>query len=584
VRTVLAYQRQNAATAEAPAAAEAWDPGSLTDEELARHFKPAVLSRAREQFQRGLLLELVRSYKPSVRFHDLACTLRFQVPNDIRYVHCDCAQEPPCQHVPLAVWGFRRLPAHEKAGIFTTHEQKLPVPSTLLDQVEAALLELLAHGLSGTPTSWRDQLARLEAQCRSEGLVWPAEVLVELIQQYERYTAHDARFAPDRCAELVGEMVIRVDAIRYDQGAVPSAWVRGTTADHVTELGVARLIGLGCGVRPGRRAVELVAYLQDMDSGSLVTVRREFADPAPDAKEAPKDFWQLAQTPAVKGAPFSALGAGQLLLQGGKRTPDHQLAIGRARATVNPQGFAWEKLRAPVLTEDFAEVRARLGALPPASLLPRRLADSFHVCAVARARQVVFNQQAQAVQALIEDGHAEPALLQHPYLSRGSDGAERLLDRLAAQPDALRFVAGPVALSAAGLVITPVALVFQEDPGRAMLQPWVDRAQQKAATHRTAATGDVTDSPLKQFFQECSGAIGELLLVGLRRADPQTIRRWTDLTTRGEAIGLVRLPAFIGQVAEGLTQKTHMRHWSGEDTAQKLLRLAGFVRLAAELG
>lgn len=109
VRTVLAYQAW--AKAETGSAPSAWDPGTITDEALAGLFKPAVLTQARAQFQGGLLVELIRSAKPTARFHDLACTLRFQVPGDARYVHCDCASSPPCVHVPLAVWAFRRLSA-----------------------------------------------------------------------------------------------------------------------------------------------------------------------------------------------------------------------------------------------------------------------------------------------------------------------------------------------------------------------------------------------------------------------------------------------------------------------------------------
>jgi hypothetical protein len=359
--------------------------------------------------------------------------------------------------------------------------------------------------------------------------------------------------------------------------------VRGTSNDHATELGAARFVGLGCGVRPGRRAVEVVTYLQDADSGSVVTVRREFPDAAPDAKEQPKDYWQLAQTAIVKGASFSALGAGQLLLQGGRRTTDHQLVIGRARATVNPQGFAWEKLRAPVLAEDFAEIRTRLGALPPASLRPRRLADMFHVCTVTRAQQVVFNQQAQAVQALVEDVRGEFALLQHPYTSRGSEGAEELLAQLTAQPEKLRFAAGPVELSSSGLVIAPVALVFEEEAGRSIVQPWISRSRSKSAGGRSQVATEAADDPIKHLLQECTRAIGDLLLIGLRRSDHQTARSWKATATRGEALGLVRLPAAIAEVADGLAQKAHERQWSWEDTGQKLLRLAVAIRLGADL-
>ena len=147
----------------------------------------------------------------------------------------------------------------------------------------------------------RDRLARLEAACRDAALIWPAEVVLELIHEYERYAEHDARFAPDQFAELAGELLIRCDAIRNNTGAVPQLLIRGTAADHWIDLGSARFIGVGCGVRPARRQAIVSAYLQDANSGSMVAVSREFPDPAPDAAEEPKPFWQLARTPVVKG-------------------------------------------------------------------------------------------------------------------------------------------------------------------------------------------------------------------------------------------------------------------------------------------
>jgi hypothetical protein len=76
--------------------------------------------------------------------------------------------------------------------------------------------------------------------------------------------------------------------------------------DHITEIGSARFVGLGCGAKISRKSVELSAYLQDADSGSMVTVSREFPNPPEQSKDPAKDFWQLAQAPALIGASFAA--------------------------------------------------------------------------------------------------------------------------------------------------------------------------------------------------------------------------------------------------------------------------------------
>src|SRR6266542_6192805 len=199
VLSVLAYQRLVAASA--PVAegkavsvavpAEPWDPGAIGDEELARHVNAARLARCRAQFDKGVLVELVRSSKPSARFHVEACLVRFLVPGDVRYTHCDCAEPPPCSHVPLAVWAFRQLPDSETAGIVASGSTTLTVPGDVLDVVEATLLEFCEQGVSGAPAAWRDRLARLEADCKKADLVWPGEIIAELIEQQERYDGHD---------------------------------------------------------------------------------------------------------------------------------------------------------------------------------------------------------------------------------------------------------------------------------------------------------------------------------------------------------------------------------------------------------
>jgi hypothetical protein len=160
-------------------------------------------------------------------------------------------------------------------------------------------------------------------------------------------------------------------------------------------IGAARFVGLGCAAHPGRHSVELTAYLQDSDSGSVVAVSRDFADKEEDEDE-PKTFAELAQASAVKRTSFAALGAGQLLIRGGKRTASFHLLPTRAEVSVQPQAFAWESLRSPVLVEDYAELDARLSALPPASLRPRRVAEDFHVLPVAAVEAAHFDAAAAA--------------------------------------------------------------------------------------------------------------------------------------------------------------------------------------------
>jgi hypothetical protein len=584
VRTVLAYQARAAQAAPERQAAPAapWDPGAFSDDDLAKSFRPAALAKARAQFEQGVLVELVRGSKPSARFHLQACLLRFLVPGDLRYTHCDCAEPAPCGHVPLAVWAFRRLEPGRDAGILATAAQAPPAPVALLDDIEAALLAFTEDGVAGAPRAWADRLTRLENACRDADLVWPAEILAELIEQRERYAAHDARFAPDRVAELVGELLIRCDAIRHDTGALPQLLIRGASSDRAMMLGAARFVGLGCGVRPGRRSVELIAYLQDSDSGSVVAVSREFAD-TEDAARSPKSFADLAQASAVKRTSFAALGAGQLLIRGAKRTPGFRLLPGRSEVSVQPQAFAWEGLRPPVLVEDFAELDARLSALPPASLRPRRVAEDFHVLPVAGVESAGFDATTQTVQAVLTDAAGRCVWLRHPYTSRGQDGAEALLARLTAVPQGLRFVSGPVRRTATGLVIHPAGLVWQEGATRTVLQPWVDRRPPSSVAEEPQHGGAGAGDPLGEYLGRLQEGVGELLVLGLRRADAPLARRWQELQRQGEAVGFGRLAGRVTALAEVLERKSHTLNWEWQAAGRALLGLAVLTRMGQDL-
>ncbi len=466
-----------------------WDPGTIADAILEGAVPRATLAAARRDFTAGQVLELARGRRPVAYVHSLTCTVRFLVPGDVRYARCDCAGEPPCRHVPLAVWAFRLLTAGEPGGIVCTSPARAEVPGALLEDVEGALGELLVAGVAGSPEPALARLRHLEDRCREGGLIWPAEALGELAAQCAAYGAHDARFSPLRVAEVVGELCVRLDAIRADTGAVPSLFVRGGAADRPAAVGAARLIGLGCGARPRRGGVEIAAYLQDSGSGRVLAVRRDFPDPPPEAGEAPADFWRLARMPRARGIPLGAMGGGQVLAQGGWRTSGAEYVPGRARLVLNPQAFTWEQLRAPTLAQGFAEVTARLGALPPPALRPRRLADDLCAFPVAAVEGARFESAEQTVQATLRDAEGGTALLRHPYLSRAREGAEALLRLLAARPQTVRFVAGRVQRRAESLLVAPVAVVYEAEGRRRMLQPWVEGGADAPAGVPGAPTG-----------------------------------------------------------------------------------------------
>ena len=173
-----------------------WDPGAIDDRALAALFTKAQLSRARRAFDAGFVAELVRSAKPTAQLFQPACTLRFLVPGDPRYTYCDCADEAPCRHVPLAVWAFRRLAAEATAGWVQTARDAYTVPAALLADVQDGLLDAVELGIAGASERFVRRLCRLAERLRAEGLRWPAGIMDEMLEEHARYRDGDATFDP----------------------------------------------------------------------------------------------------------------------------------------------------------------------------------------------------------------------------------------------------------------------------------------------------------------------------------------------------------------------------------------------------
>ena len=551
LRTVLAWQvrQAEAATGGAVAVAEAWDPGRIDDARLESQCPKAVRDRAGALWKGGVLAELLRAVKPSASFHHPGHTVRFLVPDDLRYVQCSCAEPAPCVHAVLAVWAFRRLAPDAPSGIVSEGPLDAPVPPPLLSAVEGCVDSLLSEGLAALSPAWRDRVRRVAAECQAATLTWPAQILEEVAEDFERYTARDAVFTPVGTLERIGELLLRVDAIRAGVAPVPQAFVRGLKSDRDSDLGAGRFVGLGGTVAEGRSGDTLTVFLQDADSGHTMTLRREFAVDR-EAGTPVKSYAQLAQSAAVKDASLAMLAGGQLITQGGKRTASGRLVVGRARAVVNPQNYLWEQqLKAPVLTEDFAEVEARLRLLPPASFRPRRAGADFHVCPLVEVEHAAFDPASNAVVATVRDPSGRAARLVHPWSGRGEAGAEALLATLRTEGRPL-FVAGHVQAAHGALVIRPTALVVGgEGKARRCVLPWFDPGQKSAkGEHRSFEV--VTAQRSANDYAGAAELAAELLLHGLRRTEERGWQGWQGRITEIEERGLHKIAGVLRTVRD----------------------------------
>jgi hypothetical protein len=567
VRSVLAWQAHAVVletVADAPAAAKAqpWNPGDITDEQIGAHAVKGLFIKARQRWEEGALVECLIGVKPSARFYDLGLSVRFPVPGDVRYAHCDCGQPAPCLHALLAVFAFRKLEQGKVAALVASGPVDNAQDEPLLVDAERVALDLLTDGIGGIPRSEADRWKRCATQLQAAGLVWLAGIVEDLLLERERYLGRDALFAPENVALLAGELLVRCDALRHAT-SLPRGLAGGWKSNEKTEVGYSRWIGLGTMVTQTRKSVRLSAMLQEADTGSLGAVEREVSDPT-DGKLEAENFANLARVGMVKGAGIRALGSGQVLTESCRRTPDNRLTFGRARAQVSTQGFEWEKLRAPVLVEDFTELHSRLSLLPPRSLRPRRVGEDFHVLAVARNTEGKFDHATQTLTADLFDVNGQSITLRLPWTARGTTGFDRLTSALV--ENTTLFVSGSVTLTPAGLAILPAGVVFRGE-SRMLVQPWVDETSSAALLKHEddsmispAATSGVA---IPDPWQELGRLLTDLMVSGSSKSGLQ-VDVWQRLEQDASIAGCQLAARLAGSVAsarraqlEGSNTKTH---------------------------
>ena len=557
VRTAMAYRRW--AADRAVASADSASPPSTSRPAVAA-VPEAVESRARKLFEQGQLFELARSHKPIARCHSLGVVTRFFVPGDPNHAVCDCGEPAPCVHAVMALWAFERLPDDVHSGLVDSRTSPYPIPTPVLDEVESALVEWARVGVADAPKLLLDRLDRLGAACRRSGLSWVADGLDDLATLKAAYDARDARFEPSVLCDVVGELVARRDAIASDRGLVPPVFVRGSSADRTLEIGSARFVGVGCGVRVRRGSLELSAYLQSEDTGQVVAVVRDVKH-SPTATTALSEHARLRVT---KGIPFADLASGRTLVKGGKRSSGCVFTFGRAPAACQPQAFAWERLRAPLLAEGFAEVRAHLDQLPPKPLRPRRVVDDVYVIAVEGVERSGFDPAEQAVHAVLVDASGERALLVHPFHARAASGTNALLAALG--KGGVRFVSGRVRRAARGLAIEPFGVVVERDGVRRLIKPWIEASRGPRAEEGYAAREREVD-PGAFVVDEMPDALGSLLVLGVEGFTEATARELREHARQAEALGFATLPDRLRSLADA-------------PDAKAVLELAAFAAFA----
>ncbi len=568
IRSVLAYQDTHEDVAAERPILQPWNPGGIEDDVMADVFGAGSLRRAKQLFEDGVVAELVQSTRPSARFHGLGHTVRFMVENDPRYTQCDCQERAPCTHAAMAIYAFRGLDA--ESGLLDTKPTQT-FDNDLLERVENGLIEICVEGISNVTSARADRLNSLENQLRDAGLTWPASIVGDVRRQHEYYHNHDARFSPDLLAELIGELLIRLDALKNPKLPIPQLFVGGSQQEIETKLGQSRLVGLGCIAVRRQKSVELSALLQDTSSGKVVALSRSFANPVDE--DEPQDYAVLGNRLAVKGRSLSAIGRGQLVIKGAKLNAGHRIEIGRTTASVYAQKYTWEDLRPPAHVMEVREISARLESLPPASLRPRRVGEDFFVLPVADVRNVRFSSRAQAVKCDIVDSVGGIARMQHDFETRNQTGTERLLNWLTKRPHDVRYIAAIARQTAAGLELRPTAVVFEVDGARVMVQPWVDDMDDHLEVAETKVSDTAAIDALVAFRKRLGASMGTILVSGLLHS-AGLAGRLERLSKSAESLELAGLSHFLHRFSESL----------GSDSARdELATTLVWSRLAMEL-
>ena len=187
----------------------------------------------------------------------------------------------------------------------------------------------------------------------------------------------------------------------------------------------------------------------------------------------------------------------------------------------------------------------------------------------------------------MRDANNTQVILKYPYTSRSHAGTEALLDLLVNRQ--LLFVAGQIYLSAVGLVLTPVSLVFQTGD-RTLLQPWVHSQhsfEQLVISNESnlLACASQIKSPdpnrISFFFQQLESALSELLVLGLERVDFQTVNNLQKVSNYGSLICFNSLLEPINRLLTFLEQKNSL-NWNWQPSALTVLEISVLFTLAKE--
>jgi len=275
--------------------------------------------------------------------------------------------------------------------------------------------------------SYEDIFPYIERLMQGEqNVLWPSEILSEILYCQEQYLTHDALFSVRALNGLVGEFVLREEALKSPSTNIPPLYISGNRQKISGEMENVRLVGLGSFVSESKGGYVLSGIVVDTDKGDVTLCRKTIAKPEDDSKTA-APFSRIAKVSMGKDITLHMAASGQLLVKKCKRYARDEIKFTRSPATVQPQAYQWEKLPSQILIENYGELAAQISSGYPGSLMPRRISRGIYAIKVAKVEMVNFSTSEQTLYITISDEAGDQIKVIHPFHKLAASGFEKLL-------------------------------------------------------------------------------------------------------------------------------------------------------------
>lgn len=526
---VLAYQRRFGGAA---AAATAWDPGAFTDDEVAACCGAGV-ALADRLAAAGLTVTIEPGAAPVARLP--MATVQFLVPGSLAFAKCDCSKGAACEHVVLAVRGFRQRPEGGLA-VFASASSAAGAPhagATARAAVEQWASQICQFGV--TAPGARERTEALRALAVRERWAWLAEACEDYERAVDRLIAASASFRAATLTALAGELLVRARAAAADVPDLRPAWVLGSDAPADVAMEKVRLVALGCRLvaDDDRRLAAL--YFVDPDTATVLVLTKAWTGERRNGPDLGKLFAssRLAITELVQG---------ELVTRAARRKANGALDLSASRSmqsTLLPAGGGWDALPEPILVRDLRAHARRLAAAPPAVVAPRLIGHGVAVVAIARVDRVAVSADGLELVAVVRDAADNALTLRCDYEAVCPGAVDALAAGLAAAP---RFVAGVLEARADGWHMRPLAIVTT----RLIVLDVAPRAT-PIATTATAAPTAADDGPLGALRRAWHDFLDATLVQGVRAAAPLATRAGAAAS----ALAMARLAPLFARAGNG---------------------------------